>query len=109
MSGLGHPPPVERDCAELSTAISTARETIGDGGSASIETLAERLTALLDRVAGLSARERAAHLERLLGLYEEIEALGVVIDAERRRCGERIAKGGASMRAALAYTSRSLG
>ncbi len=97
-----------RVCGELVTAVAIARATIEHGGNPDLEALVERLRQLLDEIGAVPAAEQRALLPRLMGLAEEIEALGGTIDAERRRCREALAKGGASARAIAAYAKTDL-
>ena len=64
---------------------------------------------LMDAFAGGAVDQRRGELARLLGLAEEIEALGGLISEECRRCSEQLARGGASARAAAAYATRARG
>lgn len=101
----GHGAPgLARDCGELSTAVAIARQSIAQGGHADLEPLVERLAALLDGLEAVGRPERRDLLPQLVGLAEEIEELGVTIDAECRRCREALAKGEVSARVVAAYT-----
>jgi hypothetical protein len=104
------PTDAARDCGELATAIATARQTIARGGEADLDTLVERLQALLDGLdLGVGPRaDRQFLLPQLIGLAEEIEVLGGTIAAECRRCSEELAKGGVSARATAAYAKTNL-
>jgi hypothetical protein len=93
-----------RDCGELATAVAIARDTIGRGGTADLEALAQRLSELLDVIAAAPGAEPDIHRRELLALAEEIEALGEVVGGEQHRCSDALARGGASARAAAAYT-----
>lgn len=98
-----------RDCGALATAVAVARKAIGRGGTADLEVLAERLAALMDAVAAATVDQRQGLLARLLGLAEEIEALGGLIGEECQLCSEQLARGEASARAAAAYSNRARG
>ena len=95
-----------RECSALATAVTVARAVIGRGGTADLASLAERFSMLMNAFADGSVDERRGELARLLGLAEEIEALGGLISAESQRCSEQLARGGASTRAAVAYSTR---
>ena len=97
-----------RDAAALATAIAGARQAIAGGGEADLEPLVERLAGLIDAIDAVPSGERLQLLPQLLGLAEEIEALGGTIAAECRRCSEELAKGEASARAAAAYAKTTL-
>ena len=97
------------ECGSLTTAVAAARRTIGRGETADLTILAERLGVLMDRFASGAVEQRRGELARLLGLAEEIEALGSLISEERRRCSEQLARGEASARAAVAYSTRARG
>ena len=99
---------IARDCGDLATAIATARRAIAAGGQPDLEPLVERLRALLDAIDAAPGTERHHVLPQLMGLAEEIEALGGTIAAECRRCSEELAKGEASARAAAAYAKTDL-
>ena len=106
MSGGGKVSPPNgrpRDCGELATAIATARQTIARGGHADLDFLVERLAALLDVLGAVPRAEQQLLLPQLMGLAEEIDALGGTIAAECRRCSEELAKGEVSARAIAAY------
>jgi hypothetical protein len=98
-----------QECGTLATGIAAARQAIGRGETADLAVLAERLRLLLEAFAGGEVDQRRGELARLLGLAEEIEALGGLISEECRRCSEQLARGGASARAAAAYASRARG
>jgi hypothetical protein len=102
------PTDAARDCGELATAIATARQTIARGGQSDLDTLVERLQALLDGLGVVPRADRPFLLPQLIGLAEEIEALGGTIAAECRRCSEELAKGGVSARATAAYAKTNL-
>lgn len=102
-------PALARDCGALATAVAVARNAIGRGGTADLDVLAERLAALMDAVASASLEQRQGLLARLLGLAEEIEALGGLVGEECRRCSEQLARGEASARAVAAYSTRARG
>jgi len=99
---------IARDCGDLATAVATARQTIAAGGKADLEPLVERLCQLLDGLDAVPGAERQHLLPLLLGLAEEIEALGGTIAAECRRCSEELAKGEVSARAVAAYAKTNL-
>jgi len=99
---------IARDCGGLATAVALARRAIAEGGKAELEPLVDRLRELLDAVDAAPAAERPRLLPQLMGLAEEIEALGGTIAAERRRCCEALAKGEVSARAAAAYAKTNL-
>lgn len=100
------PAALAHECSALATAVIVARRAIGRGGTADLEVLAERLAVLLDAFARGAVDQRRGDLARLLGLAEEIEALGGLISDESRRCSEQLARGEASARAAAAYSTR---
>ena len=101
-------PAIAGECAELATVIGAARHTIGGGGHVALEPLVERLSRLLDTVETAPAADQRRLLPRLIGLAEEIEALGGVIATERQRCSEALAKGEVCARAAAAYAKTDL-
>ena len=103
------PAPFVHECGALATAVAAARQAIGRGETADLTVLAERLHALMEAFAGGAVEQRRGELARLLGLAEEIEALGGLISEECRRCSEQLARGGASARAAAAYATRARG
>lgn len=103
-----HEGDIVRDCGELATAIAAARLTVAGGGPADLEPLVDRLALLIEAVDGIPRAERADLLPQLLGLAEEIEALGDTIAAECRRCSAELAKGEVSARAAAAYAKTDL-
>ena len=92
-----------RDCGELATAVAMARDSIGCGGTADLEALAQRLGELLGVIATAPGAEPELHRRELLALADEIEALGEVIGDEQHRCSDELARGGASARAVAAY------
>ena len=111
MTGFGDgrwPTGRARDCGELATAIATARQTIARGGHADLDALVERLRALLDGLGAVPRADRQLLLPQLMGLAEEIDALGGTIAAECRRCSEELAKGEVSARATAAYAKTNL-
>jgi hypothetical protein len=97
-----------RDCGELATAIAIARQAIARGGHADLDALVRRLGELLDSIAGVPKAEQQMLLPQLIGLAEEIEALGGTIAAESRRCSEELAKGEVSARVTAAYAKTNL-
>ena len=111
MSGLGsgpRPTGAARDCGELATAIAIARQTIAQGGHADIGALVERLRLLLGGLGTVPRADQQLLLPQLMGLAEEIDALGGTIAAECRRCSEELAKGEVSARAVAAYAKNVL-
>lgn len=98
-----------RDCGELATAVAIARATIDRGGTADLEALANRLDELLAAIQASPAADGPTHVPQLLGLAEEIEALGGAIGEACRRCSDELARGGTSARAAAAYIKSTLG
>jgi hypothetical protein len=102
------PTEAARDCGELATAIASARQTIARGGQSDLDTLVERLRAFLDGLGVVPRADQRLLLPQLIGLAEEIDALGGTIAAERRRCSEELAKGGISSRATAAYAKTNL-
>jgi hypothetical protein len=102
------PTDAARDCGELATAIATARQTIARGGEADLDALVERLRALMDGLGVVPQAGQRLLLPQLIGLAEEIEALGGTIAAECRRCSEELAKGGISAKATAAYAKTNL-
>ena len=106
MSGAGNgqrPTGAARDCGELATAIAIARQAIARGGHADLDALVLRLRALLDGLGVVPRADQQLLLPQLMGLAEEIDALGGTIAAECRRCSEELAKGEVSARAVAAY------
>jgi hypothetical protein len=92
------------ECADLATAVAVAREAIGRGGTADLGSMAHRLAALLDAAVVAPGAEPEVQRLGLLGLAEEIEALGCTIAEEGRRCRDELSRGDASARAVAAYT-----
>ncbi len=103
------PAPFAHECGALATAVAAARQAIGRGETPDLTALGERLRVLMDGFAGGAVDQRRGELARLLGLAEEIEALGGLISEESRRCSEQLARGGVSARAAAAYATRARG
>lgn len=103
------PQGLARDCGELATAVAIARVTIARGGTADLQALAQRLDELLAVIVATPAVDARTHVAQLLGLAEEIEALGGAIGEACRRCTDELARGGASARAVAAYTKTTLG
>ncbi len=111
MSGADNGQPTTdaaRDCGELATAIAVARQSIARGGHADLDALVERLKQLLDGLGAVSSADQQRLLPQLIGLAEEIDALGGTIADECRRCSEELAKGEVSARAVAAYAKNAV-
>jgi hypothetical protein len=111
MSGSATEPGVgglASDCRELATAVAIAGRAIAGGGHADLDALTERLRELLDAIAARPRAEQQELLPQLLALAEEIDELGGVVAAERKRCSDDLAKGEASARVIAAYTKTGL-